>query len=289
MTAGVNGMKIGIVGLGLMGGSFGRALVRRGFTVYGYDASPEVMLKAELMRAFTAPLGKENAKEIDLLVSAVKPSLFKTATEPFLPFLNDGTIVSDFCGVKRAAVKVMKEWSAKFPELSFIGGHPMAGREFSGIEHSSITLFEKASMILVPVKADIFATDKLKEFFLSVGFSKVVITDEDTHDKIIAYTSQLCHIVSNAFIKNERAENRAGYSAGSFRDLTRVARMDPAMWTELISLNRDNALAELDELIDNLNKYRKAIADGDDERLKELFAEGNERKIKIEQGKENNV
>lgn len=282
-------MTVGIIGLGLMGGSFGRALVRRGFTVYGYDANPEAMLKAELMRAFTAPLSEDNAKKVDLLVVAVKPSVFKSATEKFLPFLKDGAIVSDFCGVKRETVKVMREWAEKFSELSFIGGHPMAGREFSGIEHSSITLFEKASMILVPVKADIFAIDKLKEFYLSVGFSKAVITDAETHDKIIAYTSQLCHIVSNAFIKNKRAENRAGYSAGSFRDLTRVARMDPAMWTELIFLNRDNALNELDELIGNLHKYRAAIADGDNDTLRALFSEGNERKIKIEQGKENDV
>lgn len=282
-------MTVGIIGLGLMGGSFGRALVRRGFTVYGYDVNPEAMLKAELMRAFTVPLDAENIKRVDLLVSAVKPSLFKDATEPFLPLLKSGAIVSDFCGVKRETVKVMRLWAEKFTELSFIGGHPMAGREFSGIEHSSITLFEKASMILVPVKADIFAIDKLKEFYLSVGFSKAVITDEKTHDEIIAYTSQLCHIVSNAFIKNKRAENRAGYSAGSFRDLTRVARMDPAMWTELIFLNRDNALHELDELIDNLNKYRAAIATGDNDTLRALFSEGNERKIKIEQGKENDV
>lgn len=282
-------MTVGIIGLGLMGGSFGRTLIRRGFTVYGYDVNPDAMLKAELMRAFTAPLTEKTARTVDLLVSAVKPSLFKNATEKFLPLLKSGAIVSDFCGVKRETVKAMREWAKVYPELSFIGGHPMAGREFSGIEHSSITLFEKASMILVPVKADIFAIDKLKEFYLSVGFSKAVITDEDTHDKIIAYTSQLCHIVSNAFIKNKRAENRAGYSAGSFRDLTRVARMDPEMWTELISLNRDNALSELDELICNLNKYRAAIAEGDKDKLRALFSEGNERKIKIEQGKENDV
>ncbi|MEG9430587.1 MAG: prephenate dehydrogenase/arogenate dehydrogenase family protein [Christensenellaceae bacterium] len=282
-------MKIGIIGLGLMGGSFGRTLIRRGFTVYGYDVNTDAMLKAELMRAFTAPLTEENAKTVDLLVSAVKPSLFKDATEKFLPLLKSGAIISDFCGVKRETVKVMREWAKVYPELSFIGGHPMAGREFSGIEHSSVILFEKASMILVPVKADIFAVDRIKEFYLSVGFSKAVITDEDTHDKIIAYTSQLCHIVSNAFIKNKRAENRAGYSAGSFRDLTRVARMDPEMWAELIFLNRDNALLELDELMDNLNKYRAAIAEGDKDKLRALFSEGNERKIKIEQGKENDV
>ena len=268
-----------------MGGSFGRALVRKGFTVYGYDKSPETMLKAELMSAFTAPLTKENAGEVELLISAVAPSVFKRATEPFLPLMPAGTVVSDFCGIKRETVKIMREWSDRFPELWFIGGHPMAGREYSGIEHSSVVLFDKAAMILVPVKADIFTLDKVKEFYINVGFDKVTITDAEFHDKVIAYTSQLCHIVSNAFIKNAQADNRSGFSAGSFKDLTRVARMNPALWTELIAANRDNALIELDEFITNLTEYRTAIADSDYARLSRLFSEGNERKIKIESEK----
>ena len=278
-------MKIGIIGLGLMGGSFGRTLVKQGFTVFGYDVNPDTMLKAELMRAFTAPLDETTVKKVDLLVSAVNPKVFEIATERFLPLLKSGAVVSDFCGVKRVTVGVMKTWAEKYKDLNFIGGHPMAGREFSGIEHSSIVLFEKASMILVPVKADIFTLDKIKEFYLSAGFDRVVITDAEHHDKVIAYTSQLCHIVSNAFIKNAQADNRSGYSAGSFKDLTRVARMDPALWTELISLNRDNALNELDELIASLNKYRSAIEKGDNEELSRLFKEGNDRKIKIESDK----
>ena len=161
----------------------------------------------------------------------------------------------------------------------------MAGREYSGIEHSSVVLFDKAAMILVPVKADIFTLDKVKEFYINVGFDKVTITDAEFHDKVIAYTSQLCHIVSNAFIKNAQANNRSGFSAGSFKDLTRVARMNPALWTELIAANRDNALIELDEFITNLTEYRTAIADGDYARLSRLFSEGNERKIKIESEK----
>ena len=278
-------MKIGIIGLGLMGGSFGRTLVKKGFTVYGYDISADTMLKAELMRAFTAPLTDSNVGELDLLLFAVTPTVFKSATEKFLPLLKAGCVVSDFCGVKRYTVNLMKSWAEKFPHLNFIGGHPMAGREFSGIEHSSVVLFEKASMILVPVKADIFTLDKIKEFYLSVGFERVTITDAGFHDKVIAYTSELCHIVSNAFILNTVADNRLGYSAGSFRDLTRVARLDPALWTELIALNRDNALSELEELISNLNKYRDAIAKRDDETLKKLFQAGSDRKIKIESDK----
>ena len=282
-------MTIGIIGLGIMGGSFGRALVKKGYTVLGYDVNPDVMLKAELMRAFSAPLTKDNAGEADLLVAAVNPDKFEKAITPFLPLLKSGATISDFCGVKRPIVKTMRELSKEFTDLNFIGAHPMAGREYSGIEHSSITLFEKASMILVPVKADIFLLDKIKGFCLSVGFSRVVLTDASHHDAVIAYTSQLCHVVSNAFIKNKNADNRSGFSAGSFRDLTRVARMNSRMWAELIMTNRDKALSELDEFIFNLNKYREAIASENEETLARLFSEGNERKIRIEQEKNSNV
>ena len=281
-----HGIKsVGIVGLGLMGGSFGRALVKRGYKVYAFDKDQDALLKGELMLAYGEVLTEKNAKDVDLLIAAVNPAVFESAISPFLPHLKSGAIVSDFCGVKRPIVSAMEKLKDKYKNLVFIGGHPMAGREFSGIEHSSINLFEKASMILVPVKSDIFKTEELKNFYLSMDFGRVVITDAVHHDEVIAYTSQLCHIVSNAFIKNEQAKNRSGYSAGSFKDLTRVARMNPDMWTELILLNADNALTEIDELINNLSLYKKAIEDKDGNTLRTLFKEGNDRKIKIESEK----
>ena len=129
---------------------------------------------------------------------------------------------------------------------------------------------------------DVFALDRVKKFFLSVGFSEVVITSADNHDAMIAYTSQLCHVVSNAFIKNKTAENHFGYSAGSYKDLTRVARLNPDMWTELMFDNGDKLLSELSEYIDNLTKYRDALAAGDRAAFKELLSEGNSRKLAID-------
>ena len=273
---------VGIIGLGLMGGSFARLLIKNGYTVLGCDRDPFAVLKAGLMKAISGELTQKNAKLVDTLIIAVPPSKFSVAAENFLPFLKNGAVITDFCGVKRPIVSKMKEYAREYPELVFIGGHPMAGREFSGIEHSSVNLFERASMILTPVNADIFQVEQAKAFYLSLGFGKVVITDAENHDRIIAYTSQLCHVVSNAFIKNGTAEDRSGYSAGSFRDLTRVARMDPAMWTELVLFNKDNLIKELDELIGNLNKFRGAVDGGDKEKLYALFSEGNERKLFIE-------
>ena len=275
-------MNIGIIGLGLMGGSFARVLKKHGHTVYAYDLSESVMRKGELMKAYDHPLTVEVADRVDMLVAAVFPSSFGSAIEDYLPHLKSGAIVTDFCGTKGRVVEEMKAFSVKFPELVFVGGHPMAGREYSGIEHSAINLFDKASMILVPVVADIYALDAMKKFFLSLGFGSVVFTTARDHDETIAYTSQLCHIVSNAYVKNKCAERHYGFSAGSYKDLTRVARLDPEMWAGLMTENREELSSELAELIGNLNEYLSALRSGDESALRSLLAEGNERKIAID-------
>lgn len=281
-------MNVGICGLGLMGGSFGRTLYKNtDCKVYGYDISESVLLKAQLLNAVHGVLDENSAKEIDLLVISVFPRDFKSVAEKFLPFLKSGATVLDFCGIKRLVIEDMKALHEKYPNINFIGGHPMAGREFSGIDHSVTTLFNKSSMILVPVFADIFIESQLKKFFLSIGCDEVVVTDAETHDKNIAFTSQMCHITSSAFIKSPTAERHFGYSAGSYKDLTRVARMNPEMWTQLVTENSDNILNELNVLIDNLSEYRNAIKNKDEELLKKLFDEGNQIKLRIDVGRKN--
>ena len=276
-------MKIGIVGLGLIGGSFGRTLTKKtNNKVYGYDINSSVTLKAEMLNAFNEPLTEENSKELDVLIISVYAEAFKECLFKFLPFLKKGAIVMDFCGVKRSIIKVMTDASKEYKDIIFIGGHPMAGREFSGIERSTTTLYDKASIILVPVNADIFTLDFVKKFYLDLGFSNVVITTAENHDKMIAFTSQLCHIVSNAFIKNDTAKEHFGYSAGSYKDLTRVAKLNSKMWSGLMTQNGDKLSQELDELILNLQEYSKALKNNDKERLESLLEDGNQRKIQID-------
>lgn len=276
-------MKIGIIGLGLMGGSLGKTLKKiGGHEVFGYDNQETVMLKADMLGAINAPLDETTAKDIDMLVVSLYPSSFLSAIERFLPLLKNGAIITDFCGIKRKTMKEMKELSKKYPNLIFVGGHPMAGREFSGIDRSVSGLFDKASMILTNVNADIFTLEKLKAFYLTLGFAEVVITTPEYHDRAIAFTSQLCHIVSNAFIKNEIASEHFGYSAGSYKDLTRVARLNPKMWAELMIENGDNLSSELDEFIENVQKYSVALKNGDKVELEKLLREGNERKLLID-------
>lgn len=279
-------MNVGIVGLGLIGASFGKSLKKMTENkVFGYDINPDVLLKAELVGAMDEALSDKNLPTLDVLIISVYPRSFKEVAKEYLPKMKDGAVLMDFCGIKRGIEEDMRELSEIYPNVSFVGAHPMAGREFSGIERSISTLFEKATCVVVPVKTDIFTLEKVRDLFLSVGFSEAVFSTSYRHDEIIAFTSQLCHIVSNAFIKSPMASSHFGFSAGSYRDLTRVARLNPTMWTELMMDNRDLLKTELDGLIARLLEYSDALGRGDEQRLFGLLKEGSDLKISIDKGK----
>ncbi len=275
-------MTVGVIGLGLMGASFCLALKKINQKIYGADINDETVCYALSNGIIDCELNEQNAKEIDLLVVAVFPESFVGAIEKVLPLLKNSATVIDFCGTKRKIVQKMTEFSSTFPDLSFIGGHPMAGKEVSGIKNASADLFASASMIFVPVKVETKKIEELKKLFLKIGFERVIQTDSENHDAMIAYTSQLCHVVSNAFIKNSTAKKHLGYSAGSYKDMTRVARLDPVMWSELMSENSDKLYSELDELIQNLNAYKDALKNRDKQKLKSLLEEGNNAKLSID-------
>ena len=276
-------MVVGIVGMGLIGGSFGRLLLKNTkYTVYGADRSEESLSKALLVNAMHAPLNEENAREVDLLIVSVYPRGFFAAAKPWLPLLKEGAAVLDFCGVKRKVTEEMRALAEQFPQLSFIGGHPMAGREFWGIEHAVPSLFERASMILVPVSVSLEKISHLKGLFLSLGLSRVVVTTAEKHDAMIALTSQLAHVLSGAYVQSPAARGYVGYSAGSFRDMTRVAKLNPAMWTELMTENADFLTGELNGLIERLSLYRDALSARDEEALRQLLADGAKEKERLD-------
>ena len=184
----------------------------------------------------------------------------------------------DLCGVKRAVCGPLFE-TAKDNGFVFIGGHPMAGIEYWGFDHATATLFDNASMILTPPPGTGIQTlSDLKHFFRGLGFGRVVMTTPEEHDRLIGYTSQLAHVVSSAYVKSPEAMKHPGFSAGSFKDMTRVARLSEKMWTELFLLNRDELQGELDALIEHLEEYRAALSAGDAEGLERLLREGRERK-----------
>lgn len=276
-------MNIGIIGLGLIGGSLGRAIIKRtDHKVFGMDNDKETMLKAELLKAYNYELNDDNISEIDIAILALPPHIVCSVLENIAPKLKAGTIVVDCVGNKRNVVNKMRSLIDDYPELKFIGGHPMAGREYSGVKHSTASLFDNASMIFVPISQDISALQVAKEFFLELGFKKVVMTTADEHDRIISYTSQLAHVVSSAYVLSPTAESYLGFSAGSFRDMTRVARMNPEMWTELFIDNKDNLTIELNEFIANLTEYRDLINGSDKEALREKLDKGNHTRINLD-------
>ncbi len=281
-------MKVGIIGLGLIGGSLGRAIVKKtDCTVYGFDIDNHAMVEGKLLNAYHHELNKENAKEMDMIFFSLYPEVLEQSLDEYCPLLKKGAIVLDCCGNKRRVVKQMQSLSKKYGHLDFISTHPMAGREFSGISHSTATLFDRASMILVPVKADLKRIKEVKDFSLELGFNNVVISTAENHDKIIAFTSQLAHLVSSSYIKSPTASEFMGFSAGSFRDMTRVARLSPEMWAQLTVDNADFLTGEIDNLINSLTEYKDALANKDKAKMKELLSDGNEKKLLSEKMRRN--
>lgn len=276
-------MNIGVIGLGLMGASFARTIKKKtNNKVYGTDRDSAVILKASLIGAIDEELTHKNAQQLDMLIISIPPRGVSDILSEYIPLLKKGCTVLDFCGIKREICSLMSQKSKEYPNLFFFGGHPMAGREYSGIDHSVTTLFDNASMLIVPISSDIFNTEKVKTFFIDLGFKEVVFTNPELHDSEIAFTSQMCHVVSNAFIKSPAAITHHGYSAGSYKDLTRVAKLDSRLWSSLMIDNRDKLLHELNIFIQNIQKYKTALENADEEDLQKLLEEGNRVKISID-------
>lgn len=276
-------MKIGVVGLGLIGGSFLKAI--KAYTnhqVFACDIKSDILEFAKCMNVLDGTLDKKTIGECDYIIISIYPNEALKWLEENAKYIKNQAIVFDCCGVKQSICSKAYE-IAKKNEFLFIGGHPMAGYQKSGFKYAKETLFKGAAMILVPenpLSIEILAP--ITEFFKSIGFSSVTLTDAETHDKNIAFTSQLAHVVSNAYVKSPRAMVHKGFSAGSYKDLTRVAYLNEDMWTELFMDNKKFLKEEIDTIITELQKYSTAIDNDDAVTLKELLKEGKERKELID-------
>ena len=274
-------MKIGIVGLGLIGGSAAQAYKNNGsHTVYAYDTDTSMLDFAKMTKIVDETLTEQNIHECELIIIALYPEAAIEYMKKIAPHVSRDAVVIDFCGTKRAVCEVGFELAKKYGYL-FIGGHPMAGTQYSGFANSRDNLFYGAGMVIVPPEFDdIEMLERVKSLLAPLGFGKFSATTAEKHDELIAFTSEMPHIVSNAFIKSPTSREHFGFSAGSYRDMTRVAWLNPTMWTELFLENRDNLIKEMDVLIEELGKYRDALADNDGGTLFALLDEG--RKIKSE-------
>ena len=270
-------MTVGIIGLGLIGGSLAKAFATRtSHRLLGQDLDESVCRAALAAGALHGRLEPDATATCDLLLLALPPQATLDVLRSVAPRVAPRTIVIDCCGVKRSVCRLGEALSEQYG-FTFIGGHPMAGRECTGFASAVPTLFDQASLLLVPGPRVSEAQRSLVEsLFLSLGFGQVIFTTAEHHDRMIALTSQLAHVVSNAYVKSPRAAEHRGYSAGSFADLTRVARLDEDLWSELFLENRDFLLEELDGLLASLQTYRLALVQGDGDQLRHLLKAGRE-------------
>ena len=275
-------MIAGIIGLGLIGGSLAKAYSQAGHTVLALDTDRSTLDFAMVSGAVDAELTEANIDQCDIVLIAIQPEAACRALEEFAPHFGKKPVVIDCCGTKRVVCAACFPL-AKEHGFTYLGGHPMAGTHNSGFKYATSTMFHNAPMVLVPADHnDIDLLSRVKELLVPAGFGRFSITTAEQHDEMIAFTSQLAHVVSNAYIKSPTAELHKGFSAGSYKDMTRVAWLAPEMWAELFLENKDFLMAELDTLMANLRQYQDAMVHNDLPGLVRLLDEGRKRKEEVD-------
>lgn len=275
-------MTVGILGLGLIGGSLARAYALEGNMVYAIQRNESMLSFAMLAGAVHGRLDEKSIPRCDLILLAIYPDGSASWLEKNAHLISPNALVIDCCGIKKEICQRCFPLAEQYG-FTFVGGHPMAGSQFSGFKYSRAGLFKGAPMVLVPpVFDDIQLLDRVKNALKPCQFGFFSVTTADEHDRMIAFTSQMPHILSNAFIKSPTALNHKGFSAGSYKDLTRVAWLNPQMWAELFMENKENVLFELDFYINSLLAYQKAIQENDMEKLISLLDEGKQRKEQVD-------
>ena len=275
-------MIAGIVGLGLIGGSFAKAYAEAGHTVLGCDADSTTLSFAQLSGTVSAPLTAENIAGCDIVLVCINPAAAVDYVRTMAPHIGPHPIVIDCCGTKRFVCEQLFPIAAAHG-FTYLGGHPMAGNHNSGFKYARSNLYHGAPMVIVPADFDdITLLGRVKELLAPAGFGRLSVTTAEKHDEMIAFTSQMAHLVSNAYIKSPTAGSHKGFSAGSYKDMTRVAWLNPAMWAELFLENKDCLLTELDSFMASLQQYRDAMAADDLPALTALLDEGRRRKEEVD-------
>ena len=275
-------MTVGILGLGLIGGSFARAFALAGHTVYAAEKDETMLSFSMLAGAVHGKLDNEAIAKCDLILLAIYPDGSANWLEQNAAYIGQDALVMDCCGIKEEICRRCFPLAEKYG-FTFVGGHPMAGSQFSGFKYSRADLFEGAPMVLVPHEFDnMQLLDRVKKALEPCRFGSFSVCTALEHDRLIAFTSQMPHVLSNAFIKSPTAQKHKGFSAGSYKDLTRVAWLNANMWAQLCMSNRENMLFELDTYIESLKAYREALQAEDLQTLTSLLEEGKLRKEEVD-------
>lgn len=274
-------MNVLIVGLGLIGASLAKTLKKNtAHTVLGWNRTQSVSARA------LADGVIDKTGSLDELIPQADITIINFYPEAIVPFVMEHkalfkkhSIVTDSCGIK---TKICREIEKEILDFYFIGAHPMAGREVSGYDNSLATLFDNASFICTPFDTTPRnKTDALVGLAQEMGFARTVVTTPEHHDEMIAFTSQIAHVLACSYVLSPLAPYHAGYSAGSYRDVSRVARINADMWTELFIDNKEPLVREIDDLVSNLMKFKYNIINGDSQALHDLMEKGNRIKEEI--------
>ena len=275
-------MTVGILGLGLIGGSAARAYAKAGHQVLACEKDESILGFAQLSGAVHGVLDADTVGKCDLILLAIYPEGCISFLEKHAHLISSSALVMDLCGIKEEICRRCFPLAETYG-FTFVGGHPMAGTHFSGFKYSRSNLFQGAPMVLVPPVFDnMQLLERVKEALSPCGFGSFSVCSAEEHDRLIAFTSQMPHVLSNAYIKSPTAASHKGFSAGSYKDLTRVAWLNPQMWAELCMENRENMLFELNAYIESLQAYKKALQSKDMDALTALLEEGRKRKEEVD-------
>lgn len=268
-----------IVGLGLIGGSVALSLSSTGkYTVLGIDTNPTTAKQAVERGAVSVCGGAELLEQADVVVIALSPQSTIRFLQQHIARIPKGAVVTDVCGIKRAVVSEC-EPLCEAHDVRFVGGHPMAGKERNGFENACADLFCRASyLIAVTEHSDPIAVEQVKTIAHDLGCRQTVMTTPDEHDAVIAFTSQLPHVLAGAYVKSERCTRQQGFTGGSYQDVSRVATVDENLWCDLFLGNRDNLIQEITDLIAHLDTYRTALEREDAATLSTVIRQGRELK-----------
>lgn len=273
---------VGIVGLGLIGGSIAKCFRKyTDFTIFGYDISSKVRSKALRDGTLDEVLCRKNLYKCDITIVCLYPVDTAEYIEDNIDLFKKESIVVDFAGVKTKICAGVSKLCAE-KNIKFVGGHPMAGMEKSGYNYATADLYDGATMVMCTDEfTNMQALNELSNLFLKIGFGRITVTSPEEHDKIIAFTSQLAHVVSNAYVQSDCAKMQMGFSAGSYKDLTRVAYLNEDMWAELFIENAPALANEIRTLCERLTEYADVIDNGNLDRLKDILRTGKEMKVKV--------
>lgn len=276
----ISNSNVLIVGLGLMGGSYAKALKRLGYHVKALARRQETIdyaVEHKIIEAGSASADRELIGEADAIIFALYPQVFKDWIRDNQQYLKPGAMLTDVTGVKRCIVYDIQEMLR--PDVEFIAAHPMAGREVYGVENSDDRIFQNANYIVTPTEKN---TGKAVEWCRSLGqilgFRKISVLTPEEHDRMIGFLSQLTHCIAVALMTCSDNRHLVDYTGDSFRDLTRIARINDNMWSELFLLNRDELLREMDLFIGEFLQLRNMLEGEDREGLREKMRLSTERR-----------